>query len=267
MNKFVLVAFCALFCSSFLNASPALDKLLSAGLVEKLFATGFLSEAHFDDLTLSFAPKDEALLETIAEAKLAITPSLLIESLCYYTKPEQSSEWTDAERTTLFNGIVSISTLAGLRYYSNSKKGTRLFYEKSYIIDSPERKNKQSDPVFTSDNLPATLTLYAEQKDLTFGNNIYKLDFSIHKEAILFSQRNETNMYYGFLPVLGKEKLHSIIAIIDAGDHILIYMVSMADAMSLLGMKNRIAISFASRTEAVLGWFTEKANAVYKGQP
>jgi hypothetical protein len=241
-----------------------MDTLLSAELVQKLFATGLLSEAHFDDLSPSFAPKDENLLAAISEAKSEISPDMLIESLCYYKKPEQASVWTDEERTALFNGIVSISTLEGLRYYSYSKKGTRLFYEKSYIIDSPERKNILRDPVFTSDNLPEALTLYAEQKDLTFGNNIYKLDFSIHKDAILFSQRNETSMYYGIIPVLGKEKLHSIIAIIDAGDYILIYMVSMADAMSLLGMKNRVAQSFAARAEAVLGWFTAKADAIYK---
>jgi hypothetical protein len=264
MFKNVVSVCCVLFAVQFLNANPAADTLLSADIAKKLFETGLISAAHFDDLTPSFAPQDENLLRAIADAKSELAPSMLIESLSYYRKPVGASAWTQAERTALFNGVISISTLAGLRYYSNSKKGTRLFYEKSNVIESPQNKNIVRDPLFTDDNLPESLTLYARQKDLTFGDNIYKLDFSVHKDAVFFSQRNETAMYYGIIPVLGKGDLHSIIALIDSGNDILIYMVSMADAVPLFGMKTRVAVSFSARADAVLGWFKEKADAVYK---
>jgi hypothetical protein len=255
-----------LFCAQTLIAVPSLDSLLSKDIQEKLFAEEMLSAAHFNDLLTSLIPHDERIVKAISDLKSEVKPSILIESLCYYKKPAEASYWTVEDRTKLFNGIVAISALEGLRYYSNSRNGTRLFYEKSHLIDSPESKKIISDPVFTPQNLPDALTLYAEQKDLTFGNNIYRFDFTVDKDLILFFQRNVTTMSYGIIPVLGKNKLRTVIGVIDTGDYILIYMVSMADTLSIPGMKNRIGASFSARAQAVLDWFTSKADAIYKKQ-
>jgi hypothetical protein len=263
MTKKALLVNSVLFISNILCANPSVDVLLNPDIKKELLAEGMITRAHFDSLDLDFMPKNEALIKTINDAKKEIRPSILIESLCFYNKPKNSL-WTKDEITELFNSIVSISGLAGLRYYSYSKNQTRLFYEKSTVIDSPETRKPVKDPVFTSDTLPSDLTIYAEQKDLTFGDHIYKFDFKVGKEEIIFSQRNLTTMYYGIIPVLGKEKLYSIVSIIDAGDTILIYMVSMADALSFPGLKNRVAASFSARAESILKWFISKADMLYK---
>jgi hypothetical protein len=263
MIKKIMIVNFILFVTDFLCAYPSVDVLLSGDTKKELLTEGVLTRAHFDDLNLSLVPKDDALIKTINDAKVEVKPSILIESLCLYNKPKNSS-WTKDELTKLFNGIASISDLAGLRYYSNSKKQSRLFYEKSTVIDSPVTKNPLSDPVFTSASLPSALTVYAQQKDLSFGDNIYKLDFEIGSEEIILSQSNLTTMYYGVIPVLGKEKLRSIVSVIDSGDSILVYMVSMADALSFPGLKNRVAASFSARAESILNWFVSKADALYK---
>jgi hypothetical protein len=99
---------------------------------------------------------------------------------------------------------------------------------------------------------------------LTFGDNIYRFDFTIQERSVFFTQTNLTSMYYGIIPVLGKNKLRSIVAILDTEGALLIYMLSMADAISFPGMKNRVGASFAARSEAVLGWFTRKVDAIYE---
>lgn len=245
--------------------AAAEEPLISGELYEQLVRGETLSRAHFDASALSLTPKDPYLEKTIAEMTEALAPSLMVESLCLYRKPKNARPFlSPGEKTRLFNGIVSLSTLAGLRYYSASRKEPRLLYEKSVVLDSPETKKPLDDPVFTTQTLPAQCTLYARQKDLTFGDNIYRFDFTIQERSVFFTQTNLTSMYYGIIPVLGKNKLRSIVAILDTEGALLIYMLSMADAISFPGMKNRVGASFASRSEAVLGWFARKADAIYE---
>jgi hypothetical protein len=252
-----------LLCPS-LFAAPSIDALLSPALEAKLFSENLLTAAHFDDLTPLYAPLDARLFSAIEKIKAETDPGILIESLCYYKKPEGASLWSEENRTKLFNGITAISTLAGLKYYSPSRKKEYTFYETSNIIDSPDNKIKLPDPVWANGELPENFTLYTEQKDLTFGNNIYRFDFTVEEDAIFFYQRNLTTLYYGIFPVLGKKKLCSLVTLLDTDEAILIYMVSMADAVSFPGMKNRVAVSFSSRSRAVLDWFSSKADAVYR---
>jgi hypothetical protein len=245
-------------------AYAQLDKLLPADLETRLMREKILSSAHFENMNSELSPKYEPLLKAIDALKKELNPSVMVESICFYKKPDDCIRlWTDKEKTILFNGILSISTLTGLTYYSGSRKQTRLFYESSFAIDSYEKQNKLKDPVFTSKNLPSFLTIYAKQKDLTFGENIYKLEFTLKNDAIMFKQLNLTTMYYGIIPVLGKKNLNSLASVIDTNEYLLIYIISMADAISFPGMKNRVGASFAARSEALLKWFSEKASAAY----
>jgi hypothetical protein len=264
LKQIIIGTVLALLNSQLIHTAPAIDTLLSPEVKTKLLSEELLTAAHFDNLATSYSPADARLISAIEEIKAAVKPNILIESLCYYKKPASSSEWNEEERVKLLNGISSLSTLAGLTYYSPSRKKTLTFYETSSIIDSPQNKQKLPDPFWTKENLPDSITLYAAQKDLTFGDNIYKFDFTIEGDAIFFYQRNVTTLYYGIIPVLGKEKLCSIVALINTDEAVLIYMASMADAVSFPGMKNRVAASFSARSAAVLAWFNSKADAIYR---
>ena len=52
---------------------------------------------------------------------------------------------------------------------------------------------------------------------------------------------------------------------LDAGEYILIYAVSMAKAASLPGMNDRIGSSFSNRAEAILQWITRGADRAFSG--
>jgi hypothetical protein len=107
---------------------------------------------------------------------------------------------------------------------------------------------------------PELLTLYARLKDLTFGDNIYRYNCINSRDAVFFVQENITSLTYGVVPAIGKGNLRSIVAVIDCGDSILVYAVSMAKAFSLPGMGDRISSSFSNRAEAMLNWLTGRLN-------
>ncbi|GMO29245.1 MAG: hypothetical protein Pg6A_17340 [Termitinemataceae bacterium] len=263
MNRiFIFIAFVLIYPQ---GIKAQFEGLLSSEIRIKLLNTGFLSEANFKpDAPLSLMPDHKALLQIVSQARKELSPGVIVEGLAFCPKSKAAAgRWDAKEKTALFNAALSLSTLAGIRYYSPSRNQTRLFYKTSTVIDSLESQNPVRDPVFTESKLPYSFLIYAKQEDLTFGENLYQYEYKNYEDAIIFSQTNLTPMRYGVLPVLGEKKLRTIITVIDIENYLLLYMVSMADATMFPGIKSRINQSFSSRSEAVLKWFIAKANAIY----
>jgi hypothetical protein len=205
-------------------------------------------------------PRHEGLERLVAGVQKSLDPSIMVETLALYRKPS-SAEWSKAEQTALFNRLAALSTLAGIEYYSASRQTMRIFYETSQVIDSPSGKKPLPDPLH--DTLPASFVLHARQKDLTFGDNVYRYDYHTGTDILFFVQENLTSMTAGIIPAVNKNKFRSMIAVIDAGDVLLIYAAAMAKAASVPGMGDRIGASFNNRINAVLQWFTGRADSVF----
>jgi hypothetical protein len=219
---------------------------------------------QFNNIRPRLAPWSEALSVLLAHERQSLDPSVMVEVLYIYQKPPEAEKtaWTEEEEAGIFNHILALSSLAGIQYFSASRNEIRVFYETSSVIDAPSTKKNIPDPVYPRP--PAQLTVYARQKDGTFGDNIYQYDFRYAPGKIIFSQENLTSFFYGIIPVVGKNKLRSTAAIFDAGDHILVYIASMANVASLPGMRDRIGNSFANRAEAIYKWFTGQADKSYR---
>ncbi|MDR0585514.1 MAG: hypothetical protein LBG57_14365 [Treponema sp.] len=237
----------------------SLAELVGAEKAAALNAGGVIVEVQLKNPVPRILPQHEALRRLIAETMDSLAPGLFVETLYRYQKPRKGV-WSEAERTALFNQTLALSTLTGIQYYSASRGVMRTFYESSRVIDGPDSKKALPDPVYSA--LPPSLTLYARQKDLTFGDNIYRYNYLSVPDAFFFVQENLTALTAGIIPAVGKNKLRTVMAVIDCGDSALIYFVSMAKAVSLPGMGERIGNSFTNRAEAVLKWFTGRADKV-----
>ena len=242
--------------------SASLDELVGAERAAVLrAAVEPLSEVQLKTPSPRLLPRHGELGRFVAEIQNSLEPNLFVETLSLYRKPHVA-EWSGIEQTSLLNQFVALSTLAGIQYYSESRKTMRTFYESSGVIDNPTHKNPLPDPVYSA--LPDSLMLYARQKDLTFGDNIYRYSYHTGKDYLFFVQENLTAMNSGIIPAIGKNKLHSLVAVIDSGDSLLIYAAAMAKTVSLPGMGERIGASFTNRAKAILKWFNGRADGVFK---
>ena len=207
-------------------------------------------------------PSYRELQLLVTESITRLEPSLFVETLSLYRKPSsQASAWSNAQRAGIFNQLTALSTLTGIQYYSASRNAMRTFYEISQVVDNPTNKRPLPDPVFSTP--PASLTLYARQKDLIFGENIYRFDYRTNANVIIFMQENETPMNAGIIPAIGRNRFRTVMAVIDTEDSLLIYAAAMARAASIPGMGDRISTSFTNRVNAVLTWFTGRADRVF----
>ena len=260
---FLTVVLAAVSPVSVFAASP--EQLVGAERAAALrAATGPVTEVQTKNPVPKLLPEHSELKRFVSENMDSLEPNILVETLYLYRKPSGQAGnggWGPEERTGLFNKLTALSSLKGIQYYSESRKTMRTFYETSQVIDSPEKKNPLPDPVFAS--VPASHSLYARQKDLTFGDNIYRFDYRAGTDSFFFMQENVTAMTAGIIPAIGKNKLKSVFAVIDTGDSLLLYAAAIAKTASLPGMGDRIGVSFTNRAIAVINWFTVQADGVF----
>jgi hypothetical protein len=253
-----------LFLVLFLLGGPAfslpLEDLLGEEGAAELRAQGTITGVQLKDPEPRLLPRHAEVRRLAEEARSALDPGILVETLSLYEKPAGAARpvWSGAERTGLFNGALALSTLTGIQYYSSSRKAMRTFYESSALIDGPDTKRPLPDPVYGE--APAELTVYARQKDLTFGDNIYRYNYYVREDALIFVQQNLSALSYGIIPAVRRNNLQSLVAVIDAGDHLLVYAASMVKAAAVPGIGQRIGSAFSTRIEAILGWFTRQAD-------
>ncbi|MDR1635893.1 MAG: hypothetical protein LBR93_01015 [Treponema sp.] len=241
-----------------------LEELSGPEAAAELRAGKTLTGAQLKKPVPSLAPLHAGFRSLLDENMKALEPGILVEGLIRYKKPDGAEpSWTAAERNAVFNGVLALSSLEGVQYYSASRKTMRTFYEYSRVIEGPDSKRALPDPFYPDP--PALLTLYARQKDLTFGENVYRYDYRAGEDFLAFVQENLTTMNAGIIPAVGKNKLRSVVAVIDAEDSLLVYVASLAKAAAIPGMGERIGSSFTNRVEAILKWFTGRADRAFGG--
>ena len=246
-------------------AFPAsLEELVGAERAATLRATAadtdsLMLEVQLRDPVFRLLPSHAVVSGFVNSAKNDLNPGILAESL-FVLKKTGSTDLSEDQWAALFNTATAVSTLSGIQYFSASRGRMRTFYESSVVVDSPENRKPLADPVFSA--MPQTLVLYARQKDLTFGDNTYRFEYHSGHDFMLFVQENITPMNVGIIPAIGRNSLRVAVAVIDAGDSLLIYAAAMTRAAAIPGMSGRIGSSLGNRLQAVLRWFSDKALAV-----
>jgi hypothetical protein len=240
--------------------SISLEELIGVENANRL-GSGPISETQLKKPILKLLPVFPELQLVVANSMLDLEPTLAVETLYLYKKPDSSGSWNDTMKVNLFNQMLALSTLTGIEYFSESRNAMRVFYEYSTVIDGPTSKNPLPDPVF--EKPPAQYSLYARHRDLTFGDNIYSYKYTYVNDALFFIQENMTTFNYGIIPAVGKNRLRSVLAVIDCGDSLLVYIVSIVKAASIPGITDRVGVSFKNRADAIYKWFASSADKVF----
>jgi len=239
------------------GARPSLHDVfpaLSADQLQTLSDRGELTDFYKNSVEVKLAPATpmwdhaKASLETLE-------PSVGVEALFLYPLPAQVMDRPDFD-LWLYNILRSVSTMEGIQYYSASRGHMRTFYIESYVVDGPDSRNHVPDPLVKK--IPATDTIYTYQRDSSFGRNIYKVDYRFQDNSFSVSMKNLTPMFYGILPILGKENLEIHLAIIPTSEGLAFYGNAGVKVLSLFGLEDRVKDSFYNRIKAIYGWFSDQ---------
>lgn len=239
------------------SARPyTLESLYGKTVVGSLATTGRVVRVAYkgEPSLLPDHPTSAVLKAAIASSK----SSILVETLFSLARPRpQDSAAAAAELAGIYGYLRSVGSLQGIEYWSASRNELRTFYAESYRIESPESRKKISDPPAPlPGKIPAAESFFAFQRDLSFGSNVYRYDYSFSEDNFLVTQTNLTRMNYGLVPVMAAGALSTRLFLIRAEDAIVFYAESGAEAPGIF--KGKLEVSFSNRAEALFRWFESK---------
>jgi len=225
-----------------------LDAFLSTEQQSELVQTGCLLRSVYKENGQPVLVPPFAIPQALAGSWEKGNPSFLIEALYLYKKTSDGVK--DSEKISRI--LRSVSQLKGLQYYSSSRKKMRTLYETSYVIDAPQTRNRVADPV---DNTAADFSVYVLQKDLTFGENVYRYRFCSDADSSGFSSTNTDVLKYSVFKAIEPQNLEVSVSVTDLGEFLLIHALTRAQFTAPSVFRKRVHNSFKTRGEAVYGWF------------
>lgn len=232
--------------SSYLT--PGIEARLRAGEDVRTASTGKAA-------ALTIAPIHPATAD-IRRSIAQESPDIIVEALFLWKKPGAAAGTKDI--LTIYNALRSIGSLQGIEYFSASRGRMRLFYEYSSLITSADNADPLPDTALAA--LPGNPeTIYARQKDLSFGDNLYRITMASGRDFVTQASANLTPMYYkSVVPVAGAGDLNVRVLVISADDALVFYAVSSAKATVIPGVRSKLEASFGNRAAAVYAWFSER---------
>lgn len=258
MKRFCTVLLCVSFALSLSAADikDLLEQQLPPAAVSALVARGTVQNTVYRQKGVS-----PSLVPATALAKEAVSfwsggeAPFFIETLYLYRKTPNAAGLPGKDTDRISVILRSLSRLEGLEYFSPSRKKMRTLYEKSYVIDSPDSRKRISDPVQgPSDGVTAV----ALQKDLTFGEYLYRYTWRQTADSSAFFSSNIEPMSYSFIKLIQGEKLRVSLIVQDLGDYLLVYNLTKADFTAVPGIEGKITSSFSARAEAIYKWFIKE---------
>ena len=249
MNKFTLILLLFLINSFILSASDSVIYNLSDENRTILFNSGEISRYFFkkDKPEYLFATSFENdLLNEITKLNVTIG----VESLFFIKYSD------DITLLSIYNTLLSVKTMKGIEYYSQSRKKMRTLFTESHGIVNLDNLKQLDDPVV--ETIPYVLNRFLLQTDKTFGENLYEATYRSDGNAIWVNMVNKTKMKYKFIPMLKPDKMSVNLLILPVEDGLLFYGVTAAETTSFLGLEKAKKESFYNRIKAMFNWFSDQ---------
>jgi hypothetical protein len=258
-GKAAVAAVVLVFSTAVLMADPLSSRVspeLAAGL---LAGKEYRRSAMGKDAGAAWTPA-HGLAVRVVRSIASEKPDVVVEALYLWKKPKSVSP--SAETLALYNILLSVSSLQGIEYWSASRDKMRLFYEESWRVVSPSNTTRIPDQTVAVLSPSESITVW--QKDLTFGGNLNRVDYTSAADGVLMESVNLTKMSYGIVPVASPGTLKVRVLVLSVDEGLLFWVVSSANATVIPGVRGKLESSFGNRAEAIFRWFSRKAEEAWK---
>ena len=192
--------------------------------------------------------------DRIREEIETLNPTIGVEMLILYKNSMD-------ELLSVYNILRSISTLKGVTYYSASRKRMRILFNDSYVVDSPEKKNRIEDPLVNV--IPEKSEIHIFMKFSSLGKNIYKVEYLFQGDHIIMKIENLTTMKFSIIPLIPVVKPHHFInyfIVFPGKNNSFIYGLACTRFRTFLGIGKSKEESLYNLLKALYNWFIESLN-------
>ena len=145
--------------------------------------------------------------------------------------------------------------MEGIQYYSHSREKYRTLFAEAYPVEGENRKQRAEIPAFNENIKNYSFNCYI--RDLSFGKNYYKLDYTVSDNYLIMKMTNLDDMRYKLIPVIGEKDLTFYLIIIADSDELAIYCSGICSHTDAGFLKKKIRNSIHSRVVALYDWFSD----------
>lgn len=166
------------------------------------------------------------------------------------------SEPTPEQMLQSANVLLSFSRLTGLEYFSASRERMRLLFETSYTTNPEHPGDRLPDQRVSV--LPVAVHTGVFQRDLSFGENSYAVDFEATDNVLHLRMENLTSITYGPIRLMKPHAMRMHVYLVRGAGTSYYYAVFGARAFTFSLLEKRIFNSYYHRLAALYGWFVDE---------
>jgi hypothetical protein len=159
---------------------------------------------------------------------------------------------TEVAPDKVFARMHQISKMAGMQYYSRTRKAMHLLIESASLVDAASPDKLIPDPA------PSALMDFNRftfiQKDTKFGSNRYELISERVEDRVAMAVTNQTDMKIALVPVLKRGNLVTIFVMMKTSEGYLTYSGAFFDSGFSFALSSDIKESLVNRLRALSQW-------------
>lgn len=237
-----------IFCFANLNPQNA-ESRVDSNLLAEIQKSGFVQNVFIDEknVNLEFTPDSPLSKNAVVQWKNSENPRLTLEKL-FYLEKTGGNQTIDAVSKI----IRSISTMKGTEYYSNRHKKWEILYHDAYLIKSKTDRTPVADDVEGSAD---GKVLYCFQKDNSFGNCFYELNYRQSEDEISVCFENFEPLKFGPVTAAKAGNIKINFVILDEGGYFLAYMLVQSVYPKISFLEEKMIDSLNSRVDSIFKWF------------
>ena len=161
---------------------------------------------------------EKASLDSRSFSKL--NPEIMVEALYKVPYPEEYSISPEGIIEHLYNLSHEVSSISGVKYYSERRHRYAVLFSDVYAVDNPENRDKIEDPVPGDPFEPDSV--YLQMKENALGRGYYRLDYYTDLSTLTIRLTNESKLGF-IMTVVNPEDMLISLEIIPCSDALLIY--------------------------------------------
>ncbi len=220
-----------------------------------------VKESTTDGDIRRIAPESDLVDEKIKDIE-SMTKGFGVAIASMVEYPEDWKDMNDKEKKlALYNTLLSISTQSGITYISHrAGDKEKVLFDETYMLGSPDKKDRVDDPIVTS--VPLYAKYYSYQDDTSFGGNIYTLEYTAVNDEIFLEITNYGDLKFLGLTLVKKGKINMSLDFIEADEGIYVFAVASVEdkkpQINVLFYKVDLELSFYNRIVALSNWFKDR---------
>jgi hypothetical protein len=201
-----------------------------------------------------------------AEEDMKLDDTLVSGISAFVPYPDSWSELShDDKKLKIINTLLSISTIKGITYISDSAGDKpRTLFSDAYTLTSVKKGKKAYDVTFSYAPVTYSYDIAAYLKDNIFGGNTYTVNYDISENEIFMTVTNVSKLKFLFFTAVEEGELDLCVDVLMTKEGIAIFgLATVRDADEYVETPVtdvHLPSAFTRRISSLKDWFIEEIN-------